>query len=325
MRSVAAWQRGPLCILVALVATFARARAQAPDPVPLGSQFDSAGVPIHYTDEGKDTARHPEPVILIHGFGITANLQWRAPGVVGALAREYRVITLDCRGHGKSGKPRQPGAYGLQMAEDVVRLMDHLGIEKANLVGYSMGAFITLKVVTRHPDRVRAAVLGGAGWLREGDENWKLGDELAQSLEQGRGFWPLLLTIQPAGSGATKDNAALKGMNMLMTASNDVKALAAAVRGMNGLIVPESALAANQVPLLALVGERDPLREMTVAPMLGKTSNLRLRVLEGGDHMTTFVDPLFHETLTDFLADPGSIGLYESRPQASPSHEGREE
>jgi len=107
---------------------------------PEGHYFDSAGVRIHYTDEGWGT-----PVLLVHGFGMVANVEWRMPGLIGALSKEYRVIALDARGHGRSGKPYNPNQYGIQMVEDLVRLMDHLKIEKAHVVGYSMGGFITSK------------------------------------------------------------------------------------------------------------------------------------------------------------------------------------
>src|SRR5437763_4317028 len=125
--------------------------------------FDSNGVAISYTVEGKG-----EPVVLIHGLYASAQVNWRAPGIIRILATNHQVIALDVRGHAASGKPGQESAYGVEMAEDIVRLLDHLKIQKAHLVGYSMGGMITMKVLTRHPDRVQSALLGGMGWLREG-------------------------------------------------------------------------------------------------------------------------------------------------------------
>lgn len=122
-------------------------------------EFDSDGVPIHYTVEGTG-----EPVILIHGYRATGDINWRLTQVVRLLKEKYQVITLDNRGHGKSGKPTDPKQYGVNMAEDIVRLMDHLQIKTAHLVGYSMGGMITLKVLATHPERVRSAVIGGMGW-----------------------------------------------------------------------------------------------------------------------------------------------------------------
>jgi pimeloyl-ACP methyl ester carboxylesterase len=100
--------------------------------------FDSRGVNIHYSVEGKG-----EPVILIHGFGTSIQLNWGTPGIIKALADQYQVIALDNRGHGQSDKPHAPSAYGSEMANDVIRLMDHLDIRKAHIIGYSMGGVIT--------------------------------------------------------------------------------------------------------------------------------------------------------------------------------------
>src|SRR5690349_10160902 len=95
--------------------------------------FNSNGVRIHYYVEGKG-----EPVLLIHGFAVNAQLQWGLPGIIKDLAKDHRVITLDLRGHGKSDKPTEVKQYGTEMVEDVVRLLDHLKIKKAHVVGYSM-------------------------------------------------------------------------------------------------------------------------------------------------------------------------------------------
>ena len=87
--------------------------------------FDSNGVRIRYLELGKG-----EPVVLLHGNG--GSLQgWLDTGIAADLARDYRVIALDARGHGQSGKPRDPSAYGQQMGLDLVRLLDQLGIERA--------------------------------------------------------------------------------------------------------------------------------------------------------------------------------------------------
>src|SRR5690348_2248849 len=105
--------------------------------------FDSKGVPIQFTVEGRG-----EPVVLIHGLGANAQINWRTPGIIRALTNGFQVIALDVRGHGGSGKPKQEDAYGIEMEEDIVRLLDHLHIKKAHLVGYSMGGMITMKLLT---------------------------------------------------------------------------------------------------------------------------------------------------------------------------------
>jgi len=121
--------------------------------------FDSDGVKIRYTDEG-----HGQPVVLIHGFMATGDMNWRVNGVAKELLKNYRVITLDNRGHGKSDKPIEADDYGEKMAQDVIRLLDHLKIKQAHLVGYSMGGMITLKVAAIAPERMLSGVIGGMGW-----------------------------------------------------------------------------------------------------------------------------------------------------------------
>src|SRR5262245_1062648 len=102
--------------------------AQTPAP----SSFDSAGVNIQYLDTGTGV-----PVVLLHGFTGSYARHWEAPGVVAALQTAgYRVIAMDCRGHGQSGKPHEVSQYGLEMVQDVIRLLDRLHIERTHLVGY---------------------------------------------------------------------------------------------------------------------------------------------------------------------------------------------
>ena len=125
--------------------------------------FDSKGVKVAYTVRGKG-----EPVILIHGWLASGWLNWDFPGISDLLAKDHRVITVDMPGHGLSDKPTKDEAYGPELVEDVIRLMDHLRIKKAHLVGYSMGGIITAKLMATHQDRVLSATLGGMGWLREG-------------------------------------------------------------------------------------------------------------------------------------------------------------
>ena len=108
--------------------------------------FDSDGVPIHYLVTGRAEG---EPVVLIHGFA--GNIETGGQ-VIAVLQKDYKVIALDCRGHGGSGKPHDPAKYGVEMANDVARLLDHLKIDKAHVVGYSMGSGIALNFAVHHPE-----------------------------------------------------------------------------------------------------------------------------------------------------------------------------
>ena len=254
--------------------------------------FDSNGVQIRYTVQGMG-----DPIILVHGFTANADANWRVNGVIGRLEEDFRVIALDARGHGKSGKPHDPAAYGVEMVNDVVRLMDHLEIEKAHLVGYSMGGFITLAVASRHPDRLLSAVIAGAGWNEPGAETGL--ETLADSLEQGKGVGPLIEALTPAGQPPpTEEQIAM--VNQMILANNDPLALAAVIRGMDGLDATREDIAAIEVPMIAIVGEIDPLRE--AAERLHELlPAVEVTVLEGKDHMTAIADPLLLESMRDFF------------------------
>jgi len=134
----------------------AAAPAQARD-------FVVDGVRIRYWSQGTGT-----PVLLIHGAHSSASGNWMKPGIMGALARNHRVLALDLPGYGESDKPEDPRAYGSQWVEDVAALLDDAGVRRAHIVGYSMGGFVALKFIQEHPDRALSGTLGGSGWLRAG-------------------------------------------------------------------------------------------------------------------------------------------------------------
>jgi pimeloyl-ACP methyl ester carboxylesterase len=122
--------------------------------------FSGNGVRIAYIAEGEG-----EPVLLIHGFASNARTNWRDTGWMRLLSGHgFRAIALDNRGHGASDKFYDPESYtGAAMAEDALRLLDHLKIVKADVIGYSMGARLAAVLALAHPERVRSVVLGGLG------------------------------------------------------------------------------------------------------------------------------------------------------------------
>ena len=121
-------RRSFLLLALSTVVSAPLVQAQTPED----KFFDSKGVKIRYVDVGRG-----EPVVLIHGFSSSLDANWGAPRIIDTLAKDFRVIALDCRGHGKSDKPHDGSKYGNEMIEDVARLMDHLNIPKAHIVGYS--------------------------------------------------------------------------------------------------------------------------------------------------------------------------------------------
>lgn len=256
------------------------------------ADFDSKGVKIHYLVEGEG-----EPVILIHGFIANHNLQWKAPGIVKELAKRRQVIALDARGHGASGKPHDTESYGAEMAEDVVRLMDHLKIQKAHVAGYSMGALITGKLLATHPERLRSAAFGGAAAMLNGPPGDL--DVLAESIEKKQSLAPLLRFLSPEGRPALTDEQIAATSRMALS-FNDPKALAAVARGMKNLAVRPEQLKGAKVPALVLMGDQDPLKA-GIKPFQEAMPALEVFWLKDGDHMNAFVKPDFVKKLGEFF------------------------
>jgi pimeloyl-ACP methyl ester carboxylesterase len=256
--------------------------------------FDSAGVRIHYTIEGKG-----EPVVLIHGWGVDLEWNWAEPGIIRSLAERYRVIAIDCRGHGRSDKPHDPKQYGMNMVTDVIRLLDHLKVQKAHIVGYSMGGLIAEVLLAGYPERVRTATIGGFGW--EDDEGYRKRRLLtAESLEQGKGIGPLVEALTPPGEKAAVAQQ-MAAINQWFLERNDPAALAAVARGNADLRASETKLRANKLPALAVVGELDPLRP-SVDRLASMMPNLEVVVVPGANHMFAVRSPEFLEAVKAFLA-----------------------
>jgi pimeloyl-ACP methyl ester carboxylesterase len=257
--------------------------------------FDSAGVPIHYRDWGAGA-----PVVLIHGFAMNAT-RWEAAGVPQKLAEAgYRALVIDCRGHGLSGKPHDPKAYGAEMARDVVRLLDHLKIQKVDIVGYSMGGFVAGKVRELHPERLRAFVIGGSGWYQKGDYAIAdlTGPDIADSLEK-TGDFKLMLRKFEANRVPPVSEASIEERNARMMEGNDPKALAAVMRGWESFAVPEESLRANTVPALAIIGSEDPIKPKTDR-LKGVMKGLGVKIIEGADH-GALAHPSFVQEVVHFL------------------------
>jgi pimeloyl-ACP methyl ester carboxylesterase len=262
-----------------------------------GQTFDSDGTEIYYEIHGEG-----EPVVLIHGFSASGMTNWAMPGILPKIAAHYKVILPDMRGHGKSGKPHGKENYGANMADDVLRLLDHLGIERAHIAGYSMGGFITANLLARHPERFITATIGGAGVGQPNAED-DLTEEIAVSLENGGGIAPLLEYLSPEGT-AEAEMETIRQTNNAVIAMNDPLALAGAIRGMRDLQFPESALAENPVPTLAVIGGADPLKSTTDA-LVAVKPNVTLVELEGKTHITAMGDPEFPAAM---------IAFYEAHP-----------
>jgi len=251
--------------------------------------FDSNGVNIRYVVAGEG-----EPVILLHGFIFSIGPAWIDGGLFDELGRTNHVVAMDLRGHGASGKPRDAKAYGLEMINDVLRLLDHLRFDEAHLVGYSLGGTLACKCLELAPERLRSVVLGGSGWLRNGDGAYRSWIPLAEMLERVRPgetlssrFWPNPATRPPRQIQDLVDG-------------NNPAALAALARGMLEVAVTEHALKPNRVPTLAICGEDDPIKS-TVLAMGEAVPNLSVQVIPGLDHNTLPGSSEFRDSVHDFL------------------------
>jgi pimeloyl-ACP methyl ester carboxylesterase len=280
-------------LVVCLCLVPAGLRAQA--PAVTKPSFDSGGVKIHYVIRGRDDG---EPVLLIHGFTLNSEAEWGA--VLPVLAKDYQVIAMDCRGHGGSEKPHDPRQYGLAMAQDAVRLLDHLHIAQAHVVGYSMGAGLTLQLAARYPERVRTATLGGAGLPLPGRA--QLMAALADSLEQGQGLGPLIVALTPTDQPRPTE-AQIKAIDARLLAHNDSRALAAVIRGdinAKDLALSDDQVRGITVPMLALIGAADPLRA-GVDELTKRLPGVKVVVIDKADHRTAFGREEFVSGLKEFL------------------------
>ena len=242
--------------------------------------FDSGGVRIRYVEAGKGA-----PVVLVHGFTGDLERAWVRTGILADLARDYRVIAFDLRGHGKSGKPHDPAAYN-DVGEDAVRLLDHLGIARAHLVGYSLGGIIAARIVTRHPQRFASVVMGGASHRRgRGAEAQRATEAAAVELEQGPiPYRTLILSTAPSDE-LPPGEAAIKARSDAILKTSDPKAHAALYRARLALVVTDGEMAATPVPILAVVGEHDPARPRVQA-MRQRCPAVQVVVIDGATHPT---------------------------------------
>jgi len=260
-----------------------------------GEYFDANGQKIHYVEAGRGT-----PVILVHGLTANLGLNWVGPGIFGELSKKYRVVALDLPGHGFSGKPHQMTWYGTRMVDDLVLLMDHLKIQKAHVVGYSLGGFIALKMAAMHPDRLLSVAPCGSGWTSNPGRDLDFMRTMAESIEKGDGYGSLLERLQPVGRPVSAPRRWL--VAAIMDIKNDSSAIVPLLRTVDQLVVEEKELRNNTLPALSLVGERDPLKPLA-DQMCAVMSNIREVVVPEADHFSTLGRPKFIAELEKFLAE----------------------
>ncbi len=266
--------------------------------------FDSKGVKIRYVTEGTG-----DPVVFIHGWMGDSSTWGRDKSgntkLNAADAKGFQLIALDCRGHGKSDKPHEQEKYGAEMAEDVVRLLEHLKIKKAHLVGYSMGSFVAGKVAASHPDRVLSVVYGGQAPLVKGlvskEESVDEVGIFAKAVEEGKGFAAYFNAVSPPGKPKPTEEQA-KLYAALMFGGKDVKAFAAAGLSFKNLAVTEDELKRCKAPVLFVHGSEEWAntkdRVAAIRKMLDRSE---LKVINGASHVSTLSRPEFGRAIREFI------------------------
>lgn len=243
------------------------------------SSFD--GTTIVYDDIGDGP-----PVIMHHGFAADARANWHQPKVVDAVAATgRRVIAVDARGHGRSGKPHDVDAYrGGAMAHDVSALLDHLGLGEVDVVGYSMGGRVTAQLAVSEP-RVRSIVLGGVG----------------AGVVQGRGLEgaEAIASALTASDATSIANPTARGFRQFAESTGaDREALAAVMRSNIG--EPARDISTISLPTLVIVGDRDALVG-NPQELVDLIPGAEL-VVVSGDHLTAVGDPKFRQAIAEFLS-----------------------
>ncbi|WP_315759506.1 MULTISPECIES: alpha/beta hydrolase [unclassified Bradyrhizobium] len=244
--------------------------------------FHNGAVEIAFIDEGEG-----DPIVLVHGFASTKNVNWVYPSWISELRKDgRRVIALDNRGHGDSAKLYDPALYSIaEMASDVTALMDHLGLASADVMGYSLGGRIAAHIALSTPQRLRSAIFGGIGMAMI--EGGGPGENVASALEA------------PSIDDVT-DPVGRTFRAFADQTRSDRLALAACMRGSRGLISREEA-GRIAVPVLVAVGTTDEVSGS--GPALGALiPGAEVLDIPNRDHMRAVGDKVYKAGVVDFLA-----------------------
>jgi len=244
--------------------------------------FHNGAVEIAYLDEGEG-----DPIVLVHGFASSKNVNWVYPTWVSELRKDgRRVIALDNRGHGDSAKLYDPAQYAIaEMAADVLALMDHLEIPRADVMGYSLGGRIAGHIALTSPQRMRSAIFGGIGMAMI--EGGGPGENVALALEA------------PSLDDAT-DPVGRTFRAFADQTRSDRLALAACMRGSRGLMSREDA-GRITVPVLIAVGTTDEVAGSASA--LGALiPGAEVLEIPNRDHMRAVGDKVYKAGVIDFLS-----------------------
>jgi pimeloyl-ACP methyl ester carboxylesterase len=244
-------------------------------------KFNSDGVEISFMDEGQG-----EPVLLIHGFASNIRVNWISTGWTKYLLEAgFRVIAFDHRGHGESEKLYDQAEYSAPlMAADAARLLQHLKVSKANVIGYSMGARVAAFLTILRPELVKRVVFAG----------------LAERMISGvPGAEAIADALEAENASAVADQGAKSFRVFADQTKSDRRALAACIRSSRVKIKPE-ALAAVKVPVLVVAGELDDVSGR-VDPLVAMIPGAKGLTLPGKNHMSAVGDRDFKRESVAFF------------------------
>jgi pimeloyl-ACP methyl ester carboxylesterase len=244
------------------------------------ASFDGVGIAYTTAGEGPDA-------LLLHGFAADHHVNWVAPGVVDALvAAGRRVIAFDARGHGQSDKPHDPAAYANDaMTRDAVALLDHLGVTAVDVIGYSMGALVSTRLVPDEP-RTRSCVLGGIGGRGRGSRGFSAAQRAS-----------LAAALETDDVGSITDVSARAFRRFADHTGADRLALAAIQRAETPSA--PTRLEDFSVPTLVIVGDGDTLAGSPQV-LADRIPGAVARVVKGS-HLGAVADPAFASAIVEFV------------------------
>jgi len=238
------------------------------------------GVRIAYEIAGEG-----RPIMLAHGFASDRKQNWGDVGWYETLAGAgFRVVALDFRGHGESDKPHDESAYGDKMLDDVLSVMDAAEIERADLMGYSMGAILSVGLVMTKPQRFRRVVFGG------------IGESYFNPRTHRRGIAAALRASDPS----TITDPTEKAFRAFASqGGKDLHALAACMSAERTMYTREQ-FASCVTPILVVAGERDT-QAGSPDPLAAAFADGRAVTVPRRDHMTAVGDKVYKEAALKFL------------------------
>lgn len=264
----------------------------------------SNGIKIRYIIKGSGV-----PVVLIHGM--TQNIEncWNAPikggNLIERLSRNHMVIALDCRGHGKSDKPHDSAQYGKLMVKDVVNLLDYLHINKAHIIGFSMGAIIAGNLQLIYPDRVLSTVLSSALIdTKKGNEESGVQEAMkntALDINNGRGMYSMIkwLDLPKDNHSAISDEQAL-GIGRFLMQGNDSVAIVSVLKAFGQFDVNKKQLERNNIPTLVIMGTQDH-SIIAAREHIQQFQNARLKEVLGRDHAGILSSEEYYDLVEKFI------------------------